>query len=391
MKTLQECSLGEKRTIVRVDFNVPMDEQLSITDDIRIRAALPTIRFLLEKRAKIILCSHLGRPGGKRVEKLSLAPVAKELESILEHPVALAPDCVGRETEALINSMLPGDIVLLENLRFHRGETENESGFTEKLARVAEAYINDAFAVSHRAHASVTGVPALVGENGAGLLLQKEMEYFHRSVENPARPLAALIGGAKVSSKIGVLENMLDRVDRMLIGGAMANTFLKSMDIGVGSSRVEEELFETAKRFLKTAEDRGVRVHLPLDLVVADAFSADAAVRNAGVWEVPEDWMALDIGYATIAYFQEALADARTIVWNGPMGVFEMDAFSRGTTAMCRALASSRALSVVGGGDSNAALKKSGEAENISYMSTGGGAFLRLMEGKTLPGVDALG
>ncbi len=390
MKILQDLDLNEKQVLVRVDFNVPMDEDFTITDDIRIRMALPTISYLLEKKAKVLLCSHLGRPKGQRVEKFSLAPVAKHLQTLLDCSVTLAPDCVGAETEALVTAMAPGEVVLLENLRFHNDETENGSGFSEKLARLAEVYVNDAFAVSHRAHASVVGVAGLVKEKGAGFLLQTEMDYFHKSMDNPVRPLVALVGGAKVSSKLGALENMLEKVDSMIIGGAMANTFLKSMGVDVGASKVEDDLLETAKQFLDAAEKKNVSLYLPMDFVVADSFAGDAVVKNVTFRDIPKDWMALDIGPATTIYFQEALADARTIVWNGPMGAFEMDAFARGTMAMCQAVASSHALSITGGGDSNAAVKKSGEAKNISYMSTGGGAFLRLMEGKTLPGVDVL-
>ncbi len=391
MNTLQDLELNGKKVLVRVDFNVPMDEQFTITDDIRIRMALPTIRYLLEKEAKVIICSHLGRPKGERVERYSLAPVAKHLQELLGCRVSLAPDCIGGETEELVNHMAEGEVVLLENLRFHKEETENGSVFAEKLARLAEVYINDAFAVSHRAHASVVGVAKLVKEKGAGFLLKTEMDYFHKSMDEPVRPLVALVGGAKVSSKIGALENMLEKVDRMIIGGAMANTFLKSMDIDVGASKVEEDLLETAKQFVEAAEKKRIKLYLPVDFVVAANFSPDAVTKNVTFRDVPQDWMALDIGPATTIYFQEALADARTIVWNGPMGAFEMDAFARGTMAMCQAVASSHALSITGGGDSNAAVKKSGEAKNISYMSTGGGAFLQLMEGKTLPGVDVLG
>lgn len=390
MKTLRDLQISGKRVLVRVDFNVPMDEHFTITDDIRIRMVMPTIQFLLEHQAKVILCSHLGRPKGERVEKFSLAPVARYLTEILECIVSLAPDCVGEETETLVEAMAGGDIVLLENLRFHKGETENEKTFAAQLARLAEVYVNDAFAVSHRAHASVVGVAELVKEKGAGFLLQTEMDYFHKSMDEPIRPLVALVGGAKVSSKLGALENMLEKVDRMIIGGAMANTFLKSMDVEVGASKVEDDLLDTAKRFIEAAEKKGVKLYLPIDFVVADSFSPDAVTKNVTFRDIPKSWMALDIGPATTIYFQEALADARTIVWNGPMGAFEMDAFARGTMALCQAVAASHALTITGGGDSNAAVKKSGEAKNISYMSTGGGAFLQLMEGKTLPGVDVL-
>ena len=391
MNTLRDLTLRDKRVLVRVDFNVPMDEDKTITDDIRIRTALPTIRYVLENKGKLILCSHMGRPKGKRVEAFSLAPVAAHLQGLLGCTVRLAPDCIGEEVEAMVADMRQGDVVLLENLRFHKEETENEPGFAGKLARLADVYINDAFAASHRAHASVVGVPGLVQERAAGFLLQTEMEYFHKSMDEPVRPLVALVGGAKVSSKLGALENMLDRVDRMIIGGAMANTFLKSIGVDVGASKVEEDLLETAKGFLAAAEKKGVKLFLPVDFVAADSFIPDAVVKNVTCMDIPKNWMALDIGPATVIYFQEALADAGTIVWNGPMGAFEMDAFARGTMAMCRAVAASHALSIVGGGDSNAAVKKSGEENNISYMSTGGGAFLELMEGKTLPGVAALG
>lgn len=390
MKTLQDIDVDGKQVLVRVDFNVPMDEEFKITDDIRIRMAMPTITHLLEHNAKVILCSHMGRPKGERVEKYSLAPVASYLEENLDVPVRLAPDCVGSETEAMVAAMAPREVILLENLRFHKEETENGQEFAEKLSRLAEVYVNDAFAVSHRAHASVVGVAELVAQKAGGHLLQMEMDYFHKSMDNPIRPLVALVGGAKVSSKLGALENMLDKVDKMIIGGAMANTFLKSMGVDMGGSKVEDDLLDTAREFLKAAEEKGVRLYLPMDFVVADNFSADAVCKNVTYKDVPAEWMALDIGPATTIYFQEALADARTIVWNGPMGAFEMDPFARGTMAICQTVANSHALSITGGGDSNAAVKKSGESRNISYMSTGGGAFLRLMEGKTLPGVDAL-
>ncbi len=390
MKTIYDLELGGKRVLVRVDFNVPLDENKSITDDIRIRRALPTINHILEMGGKLILCSHMGRPKGQKNMDFSLAPVAKHLAGILGRDVQLAPDCIGEETEALVTSMAPGDVLLLENLRFYNEETENNSDFAKKIARMADVYVNDAFAVSHRAHASVVGIPANVAEKAAGNLLQTEMRFFHKAMDAPIRPLVALVGGAKVSSKLGALENMLDKVDAMIIGGAMANTFLKSQGVDMGGSKIEENLLATAKEFLQKAEDKGVKVYLPVDFVVADRFAADAVYKNVTFRDIPSNWMALDIGPASTLYFQEALADARTIVWNGPMGAFEMDAFARGTMAICGSVAASHALSITGGGDSNAAVKKSGESDNISYMSTGGGAFLTLMEGKTLPGVDAL-
>jgi len=390
MRTIKDIDITGKRVLLRVDFNVPMDDTGTITDDIRIRRVLPTLEFAMAKGAKVILCSHLGRPKGKRVEKYSLAPVASYLEGILKKRVIMASDCIGPEVEALVNNMENGDVVLLENLRFHAEEQSGDPEFASQLGRLAEVYINDAFAVSHRAHASVVGAPGYCKEKAAGFLLQKEMEYFHRSMDNPIRPLVAIVGGAKVSSKISALENMLDKVDRMLIGGAMANTFLKSKGYEVGASKVEDEFLETASRFLEKAGDKGVKVYLPVDVIAADRFAPDAVTRQVTIQDIPTDWMALDVGPATIICFQEALADAGTIVWNGPMGAFEMDAFSQGTMELAHTVASSSALSITGGGDSNAAIMKSGEAEKISYMSTGGGAFLMLMEGKQLPGVVAL-
>ncbi len=390
MNTIRDLELSAKRVLVRVDFNVPMDAEKNITDDIRIRMALPTINHIIEQGAKLILCSHMGRPGGERVMDFSLAPAASHLAAILGRDVRLAPDCIGAESEALVAAMQPGDVVMLENLRFHKEETGNDNAFAEQMARMADVYINDAFAVSHRAHASVVGIPKYVAEKAAGFLLQTEMDFFHKAMDTPIRPLVALVGGAKVSSKLGALENMLDKVDSMIIGGAMANTFLKSQGVDMGASKTEDDLLETAREFVAKAEGKGVKLYFPVDFVAADSFAADAVTKNVTFRDIPAGWMALDIGPASTVYFQEALTDARTIVWNGPMGAFEMDAFARGTMAMCQSVASSHALSITGGGDSNAAVKKSGESANISYMSTGGGAFLTLMEGKTLPGVEAL-
>ncbi|MBW1636385.1 MAG: phosphoglycerate kinase [Deltaproteobacteria bacterium] len=391
MNTIRDLNLQGKKVLVRVDFNVPMDTHSVITDDIRMRMALPTIKYVIENKGKLVLCSHLGRPKGQRVEAYSLAPVASHLQELIGCEVKLAPDCIGKETEAVVNSMKAGEVVLLENLRFHREETENDPLFAERLAILADVYINDAFAVSHRAHASVVGVAGRVAEKGAGFLLETEMDYFHKAMDEPVRPLVALVGGAKVSSKLGALKNMLDRVDRLVIGGAMANTFLKSMGIDMGDSLVEDDLLETARELIDTADRKGVKLYLPVDFVAADRFSADAVVKNVTYRDIPAGWMALDIGPASTILFKEALDDARTIVWNGPMGAFEMDAFARGTMVLCQVVATSHALSITGGGDTNAAVKKAGESKNISYMSTGGGAFLRLMEGKSLPGVEALG
>ncbi len=390
MKTVRDLDIAGKRILIRVDFNVPIDEEGRITDDIRIRTALPTLEYALQQGARVILCSHLGRPGGERVARFSLAPIADHLAGLIGRPVKMAPDCVGPDVEAIAGAMQDGDVVLLENLRYHVEEKKNDPDFSKRLAVLAEVFINDAFAVSHRAHASVVAVPEQFADKAAGFLLQKELDFFHRCLDEPVRPLAAIVGGVKVSSKLGALENMLAKVDRLLIGGAMANTFLKSQGFDVGASKVENDLLAAAEQLLLKAREKGVQVYLPVDVIAADRFSPDAVSKQVTVQDIPAGWMALDIGPATVLVFSEALADARTIIWNGPMGAFEMDAFARGTMALAHVVASAHALSITGGGDSNAAVKKFGEADNISYMSTGGGAFLMLMEGKTLPGVQAL-
>ena len=390
LKNIRDLDIKGKRLLIRVDFNVPMDDQQNITEDTRIRGVLPTLNHALDENAKVVICSHMGRPKGERRPELSLAPVAKRLSRLLEKEVRLAPDCIGEETRAMVEAMQPGSVVLLENLRFHAEEQQNDDGFASQLASLCDIYINDAFAVAHRAHASVVGVTRFVEQCAAGFLLQKEMDYFHRSVRDPQRPLVAVIGGAKVSSKLGALNNLMDRVDKMLIGGAMANTFLKSMGHDMGQSRVEDDLLDTARELVSKARRLGVKLYLPVDCIVADKFDARAETKRVTVQEVPQGWMALDIGPATTLLFAEALEEARTIIWNGPMGVFEMDAFSRGTMAMVQHIARSHALTIVGGGDTDVAVHRAGESSNISYISTGGGAFLMLMEGKKLPGVEAL-
>ncbi|MFA7349058.1 MAG: phosphoglycerate kinase [Desulfurivibrionaceae bacterium] len=390
MKNIRDLDIKGKKLLIRVDFNVPLDEQLNITDDIRIRGVLPTLNYALDENAKVIIMSHLGRPKGERKPQFSLAPAAKRLSRLLNKEVVLAPDCIGAETKAIVEAMQPGSVVLLENLRFHAEEQQNDEGFASQLASLCDIYINDAFAVAHRAHASVVGVTQFVDQCAAGFLLQKEMDYFHRSVSNPMRPLVAIVGGAKVSSKLGALHNLMDRVDKMIIGGAMANTFLKSIGHDMGQSKVEDELLDTARELINKAKRLGVKLYLPMDCIVADRFEARAETKRVTVQEVPPEWMVLDIGPATTVLFAEALEDAKTIIWNGPMGAFEMDAFSRGTFAMVQHLARSHALTIVGGGDTDVAVHKAGESNNISYISTGGGAFLMLMEGKELPGVAAL-
>ena len=390
MKNIRDLDINGKKVLIRVDFNVPLDDQGNITEDTRIRGVLPPINHALDEHAKIIIMSHLGRPDGQRQDKFSLLPAARRLSRLLDKEVKLAPDCIGPEVAAMVEEMAPGDVLLLENLRFHNEEKKNDPEFCKQLAELADVYINDAFAVAHRAHASVVGVVDYFEECGAGFLLQKEMDYFNRSVGNPSRPLVAIVGGAKVSSKLGALRNMLDRVDKMIIGGAMANTFLKAQGFEVGTSKIEEDLLETANELVAKAQKQGVKLYLPVDCIVADRFDPKAETKRTTVQEVPPSWMILDIGPASTMLFGEALEDARTIIWNGPMGAFEMDAYSRGTMAMVQKLATSHALTIVGGGDTDVAVHRAGESNNISYISTGGGAFLMLMEGKVLPGVAAL-
>ena len=390
MKNIRDLDIKEKKVLIRVDCNVPLDEHGNITDDIRIRGVLPTINYALDENAKVIICSHMGRPKGQYQKEFSLAPVAKRLSRLLDKEVKLAPDCIGAEVETMVSQMAQGDVLLLENLRFHAEEKKNDPEFCKQLAKLADVYINDAFAVAHRGHASVVGVVEYFKDYAAGFLLQQEMDYFNRSVSNPSRPLVAIVGGAKVSSKLGALRNMIDRVDKMIIGGAMANTFLKAQGYGVGSSRVEDDLLDTANELIAKAQKQGVKLYLPVDCIVADRFNPKAETRRTTAQEVPENWMILDIGPASTMLFGEALEDAGTIIWNGPMGAFEMEAFAKGTMAMVRKLASSRALTIVGGGDTDVAVHSAGESSNISYISTGGGAFLMLMEGKVLPGVAAL-
>ena len=390
MRTLNELDIKNKKLLIRVDLNVPLDKNLNITDDTRIRGVLPSINYALDENAIIILCSHMGRPKGKVVPELSLAPVARRLTRLLQKNVPLAPDCIGPEVKKMIQALKPGDIVLLENLRFHPGETKNDEAFGRELAELADIYINDAFAVAHRAHASVVAVAKYAKECAAGFLLHDELKFFHKSMEDPARPLVAVIGGAKVSGKLAALENLLNHVDKMVIGGAMANTFLKGVNYDIGKSVVEEDLVSVANCLMRKAKDLGVRLYIPVDCVVANAFDPKAETKITTVQEVPQDWFILDIGPATSLLYSEALQNAKTIIWNGPMGAFEMDAFSRGTMAMVQTIANSYALTIVGGGDTDVAVHKAGETAKISYISTGGGAFLELLEGNQLPGVLAL-
>jgi phosphoglycerate kinase len=382
--------LSGKKLFMRVDFNVPVDENGNITEDTRIRAVLPTINYALDAKAKIVLASHLGRPKGERKAKYSMAPAAKRLSRLLGKEVTLASDCIGDDVRRMIDAMQPGDVLMLENVRFYEGEEKNDSSFAEALANGCDIYVNDAFAVSHRAHASVEAITKFFPVVAAGFLMKNEMSYFEKSMKNPIRPLVAILGGAKVSGKLEVLENLLNKVDKIIIGGGMAFTFLKALGYNVGKSLVEEELLETAQRVLDLAREKGVKFYLPVDCVAADQFKPEAETKVTPVQEIPEGWMGLDIGPATVTLFAEALQNAKTIIWNGPMGVFEMDAFSRGTFAMVSAVANAYALTIVGGGDTDSAVHRAGEYAKISYISTGGGAFLELLEGKKLPGVQVL-
>ena len=390
IRYIDQVDLNGKRVLMRVDFNVPLDEERRVTDDTRIRAALPSIDYALERGARLVLCSHCGRPKGKRVERYSLKPVADHLSALLGRAVPLAPDCTGPEVEAMCNALRDGEVLLLENLRYHEEETRNDPAFAASLAALCDVYVNDAFAVSHRAHASVVGVAEKAGECAAGFLMKNELRYFNRAMENPVRPLVAVLGGAKVSSKLGALRNIVERVDKVVIGGAMANTFLKSRGLDVGASMVEEDLLEDARGILEHAMERGVKTYLPVDAVVAEELRDDAVTRLVPCQEIPAGWMALDIGPASLNLFSQALYDAKTIVWNGPMGAFEHAPFSRGTMGLAEAVSRAHALSIVGGGDTDAAVHRAGVAGEISYMSTGGGAFLALLEGRELPGIKAL-
>lgn len=388
-KTVRDLDVAGKKVLVRVDFNVPLNDKGEITDDTRITASLPTIQYLLEQKAAVILMAHLGRPKGQVKPELSLAPVAKHLGKLLGKKILFAPDCVGEAAQAAASKLKPGHILLLENLRFHKEEEKNDMEFAEKLASLADLYVNDGFGVSHRAHASVEGVTHFLPA-AAGFLLEKEIQYVGQAVTNPLHPFVAIIGGAKVSDKIGVISNLLDKVDTLLIGGGMANTFLAAHGYKMGKSLVEEDKLDLAKELLAKAKKNKVNMLLPTDLVMAAAFAPDAEHATEKVKNLNQAYMALDIGAETSKAYAEALADAKMIVWNGPMGVFEMDAFCKGTEAVAKAVAKSRATSIVGGGDSVAAIEKLGLAKRITHISTGGGASLEYLEGKVLPGVAAL-
>lgn len=390
MKFINEIDLKNKKVMFRFDFNVPLDSSQNITDDNRIRAVLPSLNYALDENAKIIIISHLGRPKGKKVPEKSLIPVAKRLSRLLDKQVLLADDCIGPDVEKMVQELKPGCVLMLENLRFHKEEEANDDEFAKKLAAFADVYIDDAFGNAHRAHASNVGITKYVKVCGAGFLMKKEINYFQTQLEKPIRPFVAIIGGSKVSDKLSTLSNLIGKVDKMIIGGGMAFTFLKAQGFEIGKSLVEDNLIPQAKEILKQAQELGVKLYLPIDCVVAQSKTAEAVTKIIPLQEIFPDWMGLDIGPATITLFREVIANAKTILWNGPMGVFEIDAFSRGTSAMVHAVAGSHALTIVGGGDTDVAVQKAGESDNITYISTGGGASLELLEGKTLPAIDAL-
>ncbi|MFW6303644.1 MAG: phosphoglycerate kinase [Candidatus Sumerlaeota bacterium] len=385
-KIVDQIDVSGKRVFVRVDFNVPLDGK-TISDDNRIRAALPTIKHLVDQRAKVILGSHLGRPKGEFDESLSLAPVARRLGELLGKDVTMAPDCVGAEVESIVSKMDEGDVVLLENLRFHDGEKGNDPDFCKQLANLADAYVNDAFGTAHRAHASTEGVTKHLDPCAAGYLIKKELDFLGNAIENPERPFVAILGGSKVDTKIGVIDALLGKVDKLLIGGGMAYTFFKAMGYEIGDSLFDEPGFEKAKKLLG---DDSEKLVIPVDTLIADKFEAGAQTKSVDRDAIPAGWQGVDIGPKTIEMFKDEIAKAKTVVWNGPVGVFEIDAFAKGTEEVARALAEADATTIIGGGDSASAIKKFDLADKMDHISTGGGASLELLEGKELPGIAAL-
>jgi len=389
LKSIKELDIDKKRVFIRCDFNVPLDDFGNITDDRRIRSSIHTIRYCLDRDCKIILASHLGRPKGEVNAKYSLAPVAKRLHSLLKQDVILAKDVYGDDAKAKARNLKEGEILLLENLRFEPGETQNSEAMSKELASMADVYINDAFGVSHRAHASVEGITKFFKEDSkaAGFLLQKEIEFFYQLLKKPVRPFVAIVGGSKVSGKLQALTNLLPKVDKLLIGGGMAFTFLKAQGEDVGASLVEDDLIPDALRIMEEAKRLGVKLYLPVDVVAAEKFSEDSVTKFVTAKEIPQNWMGLDIGPATVKLFTESLNDAQTILWNGPMGVYEIDKFAKGSTKLSHVVASAHATTVVGGGDTADLVQRTGDDEEMSFISTGGGASLELLEGKELPGV----
>jgi len=387
---IESLDVAGKRCFVRADFNVPLDEFQKITDDSRIRGALPTINDLIDRGAKIILASHLGRPRGERHPEMSLRPVQTRLSRLLKQEVKFVDNCIGEEVEKAVAELRDGEILLLENLRFHKEETKNDIEFAKKLASLAEVYVNDAFGTAHRAHASTVGITKFVKQAACGYLMKKEIEYFQRSVADPIRPFVSIVGGAKASTKIGVLLNMMDRVDKLIVGGGLAFTFLKARGREIGNNILEEHMLPQVREIMDKARDLGVKFYLPVDFLVAERLDPRAQTKIVTAQEIPPNWVAPDIGPASVTLFTEALQDAKTIIWNGPMGVFEMGPFSRGTMAMVSAVSEAYALTIVGGGDTDVAIHKAGAQDKISFISTGGGAFLELLEGKILPALAAL-
>ena len=394
LSSLDKTHLEGKKVLVRVDFNVPLNESGQITDDTRIRAAIPTIDYLIKNSAKVILAAHFGRPKGQINEKMRLTPVAARLSEILGKNVTLTKSCIGEEAISKTSNLINGDVLLLENVRFYEEEEKNDLDFAKKLAAHADMYVNDAFGAAHRAHASTQGVTNFLSPSVAGFLLEKELKYLQGAIDTPKRPLAAIVGGSKVSSKIGVLDSLLDKCDKIIIGGGMIFTFYKARGLDVGNSLVEEDKLELAKNLEAKAKTKGVELLLPTDVVLASDFSPEAESKIAQIDSISGDWMGLDIGPQTIKVFQNALAECKTIIWNGPMGVFEFDKFAEGTNAIATTLADlssfSEVCTIIGGGDSVAAVEKAGLASKMSHISTGGGASLELLEGKTLPGVASL-
>ncbi|MFP4168081.1 MAG: phosphoglycerate kinase [Desulfonatronovibrionaceae bacterium] len=389
MRFLKDIDVQGKRLLVRVDYNVPVREGV-ITDDSRIKAGLPTLNYALENGASIILCSHMGKPGGRRDKTLSLAPVASRVSELLGREVKMAPDCIGPEVREMAGDLEPGEVMLLENLRFHPGEKENDPQFSRELAELADVYVNDAFGVAHRAHASVVGTAEMSKIACAGILLQKEWEYLNKAMENPERPFVAVSGGAKVSSKLGILKNLLGRVDCLIVGGAMANTFLTSLGYDMGGSLVETDLLEEARSILKKAREKDVEFYLPVDFICGRSPGDELGSGVRPYQNIPAEEMALDIGPASYTLFSEVVSRAGTIVWNGPMGAFENPQFAQGSLNMARSIAFAGALTIVGGGDTNALVYDTDYAERFSFISTGGGSFLEFLEGRELPAFKAL-
>ncbi len=395
--TLRDLDVANKRVLVRVDFNVPLEERdgdFKITDDTRVRESLPTIRYLRERGAKTILMSHLGRPKGQPVPKYSLRPVGVLLHDLIDHPVVFSHDCIGADAETIVASLQPGDVALLENLRFYAGEEANDPMFAEALAKLGDVYVNDAFGAAHRAHASTAGITKFVSQSAMGFLMEKELKYLKGELENPAKPFLVILGGSKVSDKIGVLKALMEKADTILIGGAMANTFWKAQGVPIGKSRVEEDKLGLAHELLALAKKKGVRLLLPVDALETPEIKAGAPIKNTGrvtpQHGITDGWQAVDIGHASIALFQEEIGKAKTILWNGPVGIFEIPDFAEGTFAIAEAMAKAKAVTIIGGGDSVTAVKQAGLADKMTFISTGGGASLELLEGKELPGVAAL-